>query len=96
MDNDGHTTNALLPTDFFHTQLIQIMDNRVRWLSRMVPNRDVPDIQLNWISGQDLGIRLNRISNIRYIMISGIIRYPVEYQFQYYPVPLSLDSYISS
>ena len=34
---DGHTTNALLSTDFFHTQLIQIRHNRVRWLSRRVP-----------------------------------------------------------
>ena len=38
--------------------------------------RDVPDIQLNRISGQDLGILFNRISGIRYITISGIIRYP--------------------
>ena len=60
------------------------------------PIKDVPDIRLNRISGQDLGIRFNRISGIRYIMISGIIRYPVEYQFWYYPVPLSLDSYILS
>ena len=34
---DGHTTNASLSTDFFHTQLIQIRHNRVRWLSRRVP-----------------------------------------------------------
>ena len=30
---DIHTTNASLSTDFFHTQLIQIRHNRVRWLS---------------------------------------------------------------
>ena len=30
---DGHTTNASLSTDFFHTQLIKIRHNRVRWLS---------------------------------------------------------------
>ena len=34
---DGHTTNASLSTDFFHTQLIQIRHNCVRWLSRRVP-----------------------------------------------------------
>ena len=34
---DGHTTNALLSTDFFHAQLIQIRHNRVCWLSRRVP-----------------------------------------------------------
>ena len=34
---DGNTTNASLSTDFFHTQLIQISHNRVRWLSRRVP-----------------------------------------------------------
>ena len=64
------------------------------WVTECHIYRDVPDIRLNRISGQDLGIRFNRISGIRYIMISGIIRYPVEYQFRYYPVPLSLDSYL--
>ena len=34
---DGHTTNASLSTDFFHTQLIQIKHDRVRWLSRRLP-----------------------------------------------------------
>ena len=34
---DGHTTNALLSTDFFHTQLIQIKHDCVRWLSRRLP-----------------------------------------------------------
>ena len=34
---DGHTTNASLSTDFFHTQLIQIRHDRVRWLSRRLP-----------------------------------------------------------
>ena len=34
---DGHTTNASLLTDFFHTQIIQIRHNRVRWLPRRVP-----------------------------------------------------------
>ena len=34
---DGHTTNASLSTDLFHTKLIQIRHNRVRWLSRRVP-----------------------------------------------------------
>ena len=33
---DGHTTNALLSTDFFHTLLIQIRHIRVGWLSRRV------------------------------------------------------------
>ena len=35
---DGHATNALLSTDFFHTQLIQFRHNRFRCLSRRVPN----------------------------------------------------------
>ena len=34
---DCHTINASLSTDFFHTQLIQVRHNRVRWLSRRVP-----------------------------------------------------------
>ena len=34
---DGHTTNASLSTDFFHTQLIRIEHDRVRWLSRRLP-----------------------------------------------------------
>ena len=34
---DGHTTNASLSADFFHTQLIQIRHNHVRWLSRRLP-----------------------------------------------------------
>ena len=34
---DGHTTNASLSTDFFHTQSIQIKHDRVRWLSRRLP-----------------------------------------------------------
>ena len=34
---DGHTANALLSSDFFHTQFIKIRHNRVRWLSRRVP-----------------------------------------------------------
>ena len=34
---DGHATNASLSTDFFHTQLIQIKHDRVRWLSRRLP-----------------------------------------------------------
>ena len=34
---NGHTNTASLPTDFFHTQLIQIRNNRVRWLSWRVP-----------------------------------------------------------
>ena len=34
---DGHTTNASLSTDFFHTQPIQIKHDRVRWLSRRLP-----------------------------------------------------------
>ena len=34
---DCHTSNASLSTDFFHTQLIQVRHNRVRWLSRRVP-----------------------------------------------------------
>ena len=34
---DGHTTNTSLSTDFFHTQLIQIKHDRVRWLSRRLP-----------------------------------------------------------
>ena len=34
---DGHITNASLSTDFFHTQLIQIKHDRVRWLSRRLP-----------------------------------------------------------
>ena len=34
---DGHTTNASLSTDFFHTQLIRIKYDRVRWLSRRLP-----------------------------------------------------------
>ena len=34
---DGHTTNASLSTVFFHTQLIWIKHDRVRWLSRMLP-----------------------------------------------------------
>ena len=34
---DGHTTNASLSTDFFHTQLIQIKHDRLRWLSRRLP-----------------------------------------------------------
>ena len=34
---DGHTTNASLSTDFFHTQPIQIKHDRVRWLSQRLP-----------------------------------------------------------
>ena len=34
---DCHTINASLSFDFFHTQLIQVRYNRVRWLSRRVP-----------------------------------------------------------
>ena len=34
---DGHTTNAPLSTDFFHTQFIWIKHDRVRWLSRRLP-----------------------------------------------------------
>ena len=34
---DGHTTNASLSTVFFHTQLIWIKHDRVRWLSRRLP-----------------------------------------------------------
>ena len=34
---NGHTTNASLSTDFFHTQLIQIKHDRVSWLSRRLP-----------------------------------------------------------
>ena len=34
---DGHTTNTLLSTDFFHTQSIQIKHDRVCWLSRSLP-----------------------------------------------------------
>ena len=34
---DGHTTNASLSTDFFHTQSIQIKHDRVRSLSRRLP-----------------------------------------------------------
>ena len=34
---DCHMINASLSTDFFHTQLIQVRHNRVRWLSRRVP-----------------------------------------------------------
>ena len=40
--------------------------------------RDVPDIRLNRISDQDLGIRFNRISGTkRYPVLSGRIAYPV-------------------
>ena len=34
---NGHTTNASLSTDFFHTKSIQIKHDRVRWLSRRLP-----------------------------------------------------------
>ena len=34
---DGHTTNASLSTDFFHTQLIRVEHDRVRWFSRRLP-----------------------------------------------------------
>ena len=34
---DGHTTNASLSTVLFHTQLIWIKHDRVRWLSRRLP-----------------------------------------------------------
>ena len=35
--HDCNTINASLSTDLFHTQLIQVRYNRVRWLSRRVP-----------------------------------------------------------
>ena len=34
---DGHTTNASLSTDFFHTPLIRVEYDRVRWFSRRLP-----------------------------------------------------------
>ena len=73
------------------SERVQARADLMRKESRDVENRDIPDI---WP-----GFGYPVQPDIRYIMISGIIWYPVEYQLRnlrYYPVPLSLDSYILS
>ena len=59
---DGHTTNVLLLTDFFHMKLIKIWDNRVRWLSWRVPGFHT---EVSIII--DYRIRKTRVSSLRWL-----------------------------